>query len=431
MEKIENTYFKLEYNKKNTEETSVLLEIYRGVLYNELLNKFIQSCLHNFKQNVFSNKKKYYRTLVNLLSSWIFTQYSYYDFSKDPFFPNTFNHNDLLKETLYNYTTLHNIQNVDEKINNVITNITNTYNNILEKLENYKCGIFYNKNKNNIIVTKKLITQKRDNLNIYFYKFNIKYDVNIYINNVRLLNIINNIILPVNEYNNMKDRYTGDINMLDTYIWIILYRYQLLGSNNNQLAVLPDVLDKMNKDLNFNFECFASAINTSTKNFCSLYYDIEKYFGSVGSFFNINMNKGIFSFNPPYQTDIIERGIEKIFNLLDNTDNDLEFIITIPIWDIKGKKIMENSNSENNNNNINYGDFKIINKIFSSKYFKGKLMVSKNNFTYIDHNFCLYKNTTIQNTYVILLSNFENNHFDIIKEYDFFTFNYDNLIIDL
>ena len=133
----------------------------------------------------------------------------------------------------------------------------------------------------------------------------------------------------------------------------------------------------------------------------------------------------------PYQTDIIERGIKKILFFLEKSNKQLEFIITIPIWDNNGKKIMEDNNSENNNNNIDYGDFEIINKMFTSKYFKGKLMISKNNFTYVDHNFCLYKNTTIQNTYVIVLANYENNHYNIIKDYDFFSFNYDNLIIDL
>lgn len=410
--------------------TTILLEIYRGFLYNNFLNKFINTCLLNFNQNIFSNKKKYYRTLVNLLSSWIFTQYSHYDFNGDSFFPKIYN-NELLKETLYNYTKLHKIEDVDNKINKIITNTNNYYNTIFDKLEKYKSSKFYIDNKDNIIITKKIIKQKRDNINVYFYKFNITYTNSIYINNDRLYNILNNIIIPINEYNDMQNKYTGPIELLDNYIWIILYRYQLLGSNNNQLAVLPNVLDKMKKDLGFNFECFASAINSSTNKFCSLYYDIEKYFGSVGSFFNYNITKGIYSFNPPYQTDIIERGIERIFHFMDNTNEELEFIITIPIWDNDGKKIMEKNNSENNNNNIDYGDFNIIKKIFDSKYFKGKLMVSKNDFTYIDHNFCLFKNKTIQNTYVIVLSNYENNHFEIIKNYDFFNFEYDDLIIDL
>jgi hypothetical protein len=39
-------------------------------------------------------------------------------------------------------------------------------------------------------------------------------------------------------------------------------------------------------------------------------------------------------------------------------------------------------------------------------------MIPKEKFTYIDHNFELYKNKTIQNTYLIVLSNtnFNINH---------------------
>jgi hypothetical protein len=428
MKNIKNTFYEINYNNFEHQETSILLELYRGKLYNELINKFIYSSLKNFNEKIFSNKKKYYRTLVNLLSTWIFTQYSYYDFKNDAFFPNI-KTNKFLKNTLYDYSTIDTIKDVHTKINNIIYNLNNNYNHILEKLNNYKKSDYYNKNKDILIIEKKIIKQKRDNLNIMFYKFIIKNNNFIVCN--RLQTILNNIIIPIHKYNEMKNKFIGNKNMLDYYIWIILFRYQLLGSNNHQLAVLPNILKKMKHDLNYNFECFASAINSSSLNFCSLYYDVEKYFGSVGNFFNLDIKEGVYSFNPPYQSDIIERGVNKLLNFLDNTTKKLEFIITIPIWDIKGKEIMEKNNSENNNNNINYGDFEIINKVFTSKFFKGKIMISKNDFTYIDHNFCLFKNTTIQNTYVIVLANFKNNHFDIIKEYDYFSFNYDKTIIDL
>ena len=183
-----------------------------------------------------------------------FTQYSYYDFKNDSFFPDI-NNNDLLKQTLYNYSSLDNIDDVESKINNIISTLNNCYNNALNKLNSYKNSNYYNKYKNNITVNKIIINQKRDNLNIMFYKLVIKK--NTHILNNRLNNILNNIIIPINEYNNMKNKYKGDIKLLDTYIWIILFRYQLLGSNNNQLAVLPHILEQMSKDLNFNFECFA------------------------------------------------------------------------------------------------------------------------------------------------------------------------------
>jgi hypothetical protein len=45
--------------------------------------------------------------------------------------------------------------------------------------------------------------------------------------------------------------------------------------------------------------------------------------------------------------------------------------------------------------------------IVNSKHFKGKRLIRKDDFTYIDHNFKLYKNKTIQNTYVFILSNYD------------------------
>ena len=41
----------------------------------------------------------------------------------------------------------------------------------------------------------------------------------------------------------------------------------------------------------------------------------------------------------------------------------------------------------NNTPNINYGDFEIIKEIKESKFFRELRMVSKEKFTYIDHNF--------------------------------------------
>ena len=69
-----------------------------------------------------------------------------------------------------------------------------------------------------------------------------------YTDNPNLYNmhvIINNILIPEYIYEKLKSRYTGPENNLNQYLWIIIYRYQLLGSNNNQLGVLPNILNKM------------------------------------------------------------------------------------------------------------------------------------------------------------------------------------------
>jgi hypothetical protein len=100
----------------------------------------------------------------------------------------------------------------------------------------------------------------------------------------------------------------------------------------------------------------------------------------------------------------------------DNVNNKLSFILTIPIWDLTGKKIMKYRHPEKTKiEELYYGEFDIIKIIINSKYFKQKLMISKNDFTYLDHNFNLYKNSTIQNTYIFVLSNDSSKDFNKYK----------------
>jgi hypothetical protein len=416
-------------NVKNTEDTDIMIELYRGKQYCNLQKIFIDSCLKNLEENVFKNKKNLNRTLINLLSSWMFTLYSKYDFMDDPFFPTNYNYFDNLIKTLQDYTSLYDIDNIDVKIMNIVNDMKKSYKMILYNIKEYKKSIFYLNNKNKLKVIKKNIIEKRNDDNINFYQFQIKYTFTFYLSNIKLNNIINNIIIPVDEYNKMINNY-NNTNLkyndnIDNLIWIILFRYQLLSSNNNQLAVLPDVLDKMKNKFGLDYECFASAINTNTKRYCSIYYDVEKYFGSKGSFFNTKFLDGCYSFNPPYQKDIIDNGIMRIFEQLETSkilDMKLTFIIAIPIWDNEGKEYMKQLNSENNNNNIKYDDMKIIKKVKSSKFFSGLRMISKSDFTYMDHNFHLFKNETIQNTYIIVLSNFQNSYIKYINDIDFYTY---------
>lgn len=418
MNEINNNNLKLLYPLYKNNSFSITKEIYRGELYCNLLKTFTKSCIINLGEKVFSHKKSANRTITNLLSNWFFTLYQYYDFSNDPFYPTNYNYMGILKKTLEDYCSIYTIIDRDIKINKIIIDLTNNYKLLLEKLNDMP------ENSDNIIINKINITQTRYYYEIPFYKFILNNNDSIVISNNKLNNIINNIIIPVNQYNIMKSRYTDNIDFIDTIIWIQLYRYQLLSSNNNQLGVLQTILDKMKVDFNLSCECFASGINGSLSTYCSIYYDIERYFGSIGSFFNIIPIKGTYSFNPPYQYDIISNGINKIILNLDNTNEDLCFIITIPIWDNMGKKYMADNMSENNNNIIEYNDFDAMNIIRNSKYFKGLKMISKDKFTYFDHNFYLYKNKTIQNTYVIVMNNIvDSNYIDIISTYDFYNYN--------
>ena len=417
-------------NKKNVDP---ILELYRGKIYCNILNNFIFVCTKQLGKEIFSIKKSYQRTLTNLLSSWMFNLYSFSNLSienyniifddnkytkkeyQDAFIPDNYNDISILKITLLDFCKYNNDdKNYEEIIDNILNEFVIFFDKQIVILENYKKSGFYINQRSNYKVSKKEISQARNNKNITFYKFLI--NVNFGINNEKLENIINNILLPLDVYNKLKENFTGNIKFIDDYIWSIIFRYQLLSSNNHQLGILPSIINNMQHDYNLSFECFASSINCTLKNYCSIYYDLEKLFGSHGNFFNKNFIEGVYTFNPPYQKNIIDKGYLKIQYHLDqaNKNNkELTFILTIPVWDKEGQKMINYSNK------IDYGEFEVINKIKESNFFRGLRIISKEEFTYIDHNFKLLKNKTIQNTYVILLSSNETD-FEKINSYNFY-----------
>jgi len=419
--------FKTLYNSNQLNKITNLnpiLELYNGKIYSNILKSFINICIRLLGKKIFSIKKSYPRTLTNLLSSWLFSLYSYYDFSDNYFLPSNFHYTKQLEVTLIDFCKYdETILNKEEKISKIIEKLHSVYQYGLNSIKMYENSDYYKNNSKSYKIIKNKIVQKRKHSDkeIFFYKLEIKKKI--YIRDNRLFNILDNILLPVTVYDKLKNKYTGPENKLDEYIWIILYRYQLLGSNNHQLGVLPTILKQMKKDFGLNFECFASAINSTLDSFCSIYYDVEKYFGSKGSFFNLEPLEGVFGFNPPYQNDIIERGIKLLFHHLDKSsiiNKKLTFIITIPIWDSFGQSLMDKKYNNKSITKIDYGEFTIIEDIKTSKYFGGLRMIPKEEFTYLDHNFHLYKNVTIQNTYIIVLTNDkENNYIEQIKQYKF------------
>ena len=408
-----------EYSVNSTNETSIIIELYRGKLFCFIIKEFINKSTLLFGTKIFSIKKSFPRTLTNLLSSWIFTLYASdnFDSTIDPFLPNNYTETQSLINTLNDLVKYdENIKESNDLIIVLINFLIKLFNDQHKLLSNYKKSTYFFENKNKYIINKIKIKQKRNEEYYDFFKYNI--DLEFEIKDKRLLNILDNLLIPFDEYNKLKNNYTGKKNM-DDMIWIILFRYQLLGSNNHQLGVKSDIMMQMKQDYNLNFECFASTINNTFNHYCSIYQDIEQYFGSVGSFYNLIPKKGTFGMNPPYQKYIIETALIKSLHFLlqaKENKNDLTFIITIPIWDLEGKKNFINNLSYQN---INYGDFEIIKKITESEFHRVTRMIAKENFTYIDHNFKLSKNKTIQNTYVIILSTNEQIDTKKILDYDF------------
>jgi hypothetical protein len=144
-------------------------------------------------------------------------------------------------------------------------------------------------------------------------------------------------------------------------------------------------------------------MNHNLKHFCSLFYDLEKYFGSRGNFFNLKPIKGFYLMNPPFNENIINIAINKYLKNLQNNSK-IKLFISIPIWDKKGRDWV-NKNCKQTVK-TNYNDQPIIKKIYSSKQLIYEKKYCKENFYYFDY--ISFKKINATPTYIFVLSGKKN-----------------------
>lgn len=109
----------------------------------------------------------------------------------------------------------------------------------------------------------------------------------------------------------------------------VLLRYSILDSKNQQLAISIPFKNDLKKYFKVNIELFGSSSNRFFDNFCSLFTDLEQYFGSLGNFFNVTPIQGLYMSNPPYDEELMEYMAKHLILSLDLTKKPLGFIITI------------------------------------------------------------------------------------------------------
>lgn len=122
--------------------------------------------------------------------------------------------------------------------------------------------------------------------------------------------------------------------------------------SSQQWGISYDQYDKWYK-MGARYEAFASPLNTrictaphpaegkGSKRpgaFCSLFPETDKPFGSIGNFFDVDFdilhktNPGIWCFNPPFVEDIMERGIKKFTNAIQNGSK-IQIFGILPHWE--------------------------------------------------------------------------------------------------
>lgn len=145
------------------------------------------------------------------------------------------------------------------------------------------------------------------------------------------------VIIFNSSYKKIKKRFKGHKHLRLTLIWAALFRYEYCKMRY-QCSNPETILLESRKLLGIEVEMFSSIINVTLKYFCSLFYDLEKYFGCVGNFFNLEPIKGFYTMCPPYVEWIIELACERVYKILNNT-KDVSILITLPLWCVEDRII--------------------------------------------------------------------------------------------
>lgn len=180
----------------------------------------------------------------------------------------------------------------------------------------------------------KYITPKK----YVFGKFqNINSPTNIKLNK----NLYDKLIKRLNENDIM------DIKKCHKLIFILLTRYKLYEFDKVGVSLAVDKIYKID-NLKNALEMFASPVNCHLTNFCSLFPEIEKFFGSIGSAFSNCNNMEYWTkydyliCNPPYCTQVMEKMAGMIISIFKHAiqiDKKITFIVSIPDWrDLDEKK---------------------------------------------------------------------------------------------
>ena len=205
-----------------------------------------------------------------------------------------------------------------------------------------------------------------------------------------------------NKFNKFYDgKYEKDKHIL---YFCILYRYSILSAGNQQLAMASNIKQDFKDDFNIDIELYGSCINRFYANYCSLFYDIEKYFGSVGDFNNIKPIRGMYFANPPFDEDIMGHTSKMIVKWLEEAEQNkkpLGFVMTVPVWDAKTqRKIKQRCNIRNVTDIEKYECRDILR---ASKYLYKEYVFCKKDFPF--YNFTQDRYIYASNTYMFIVKN--------------------------
>ena len=122
----------------------------------------------------------------------------------------------------------------------------------------------------------------------------------------------------------------------------MVLRYSIFDTSSQQWSIGIDLYENISYLFDISFETFASPLNFNMNRFCSIFYDTDKVFGSVGSFYNLTSEKlimqnikGVF-FNPPYLPILMKKCTLQCLTILDEMhkhNKDFTIFSFLPNWE--------------------------------------------------------------------------------------------------
>jgi phosphorylated CTD-interacting factor 1 len=150
--------------------------------------------------------------------------------------------------------------------------------------------------------------------------------------------------ITTDRYNQLKTRFSPSTDAeFHAALGALLMRYNVM------ISICPGynggcpvrLLSYLHTTLGINYELFASPLNVSLPNYCSAYNDIDKGFGSSGSFFenikSLAKLGGAFEVNPPFTEEYLSLATHFILETLVESEAEdqivpLTYVYIHPTW---------------------------------------------------------------------------------------------------
>ncbi|KAK9807800.1 hypothetical protein WJX72_009794 [[Myrmecia] bisecta] len=119
-------------------------------------------------------------------------------------------------------------------------------------------------------------------------------------------------------------------------LFAMLLRYKAIQGHGFQAAAGPPVFELLRKKLGVGCECFASPLNAHFERCASAFPDVDGPFGSIGSFFKLDLKSGSYEANPPFVPTIMDaaaRHMEALLKAAEAGGQPLSFTVFLPGWE--------------------------------------------------------------------------------------------------